>query len=138
MDLSAAQLSVVFVLAMMAIAFGQSAWDKVTDFQSNLAWLEGHFAKSPFARSVRPLLITVTLAEAISAALCLAGIGQVFFSPGAQWSLAKAALMACAITLLMLFTGQRVAKDYPGAATLATYGLLILGGFLGLHFAAHL
>jgi hypothetical protein len=138
MDLSVAQLGVIFVLALMAIAFGQSAWDKVADFKGNLAWLEGHFAKSPFARSVRPMLVTVALAEAISAALCLVGIGEIVVNPYSPHQLATGAMIACAVTLLMLFTGQRVAKDYPGAATLATYGLLVLGGFFGLHLAASL
>ena len=40
--------------AMVAILFLQSGLDKALDWKGNLAWLTGHFAKSPLLTSRDP------------------------------------------------------------------------------------
>lgn len=113
--------------AFFAVLFLQSGLDKVTDRKGNLEWLTGHFAASPFKRSVPLLLAVVTVTE-LSAGVCSL-IGVVAAAvPTLKLFQFVGALLACT-ALLMLFAGQRIAKDYPGAATLAAYfgvGLLAL------------
>ena len=63
--------------AMVAILFLQSGLDKALDWKGNMAWLTGHFAKSPLKGTV-PLLLSVITAIELSAGACAAiGLIQV-------------------------------------------------------------
>jgi uncharacterized membrane protein YphA (DoxX/SURF4 family) len=114
----------VLVSAWLAILFLQSGIDKVMDRRGNMEWLKGHFAKSPLAPMV-PLLVTVvTLLEL--AAGTLSAIGCVLNLVRHDSTCAFYGAVLSAVTLIALFFGQRMAKDYPGAATLVPYFLLTL------------
>lgn len=114
--------------AFLAVLFLQSGLDKVSDFAGNLSWLTGHFAKSPLAGFVRPMLVTVTLTELAAGFLCAGGAAQVAWSGETGIALRGAQLAAA--NVLMLFFGQRLAKDYAGAATLVGYFVLSVGAVL--------
>ena len=106
----------------LAILFLQSGIDKVVDRRGNLEWLTGHFAKSPLASMV-PLLVTViTLLELAAGVLSAAGC--VFLVLRHDSTLAFYGAVLSALSLIALFFGQRMAKDYAGAATLVPYFLL--------------
>jgi uncharacterized membrane protein YphA (DoxX/SURF4 family) len=112
--------------AMVAILFLQSGMDKALNWKGNLDWLTGHFSKSPLKGTV-PLLLPVITAVELSAGSCAAiGLVQVALHGDATLGAWGCALGALAIT--MLFFGQRVAKDYAGAASLVPYFLLCAGG----------
>ncbi|MBV6458050.1 MAG: hypothetical protein HONBIEJF_01172 [Fimbriimonadaceae bacterium] len=128
-----AMLGAIFVLGMFLVAFGQSGMDKITDAKGNREWLDGHFANSPFKGMVGVLLPAITLLELASAVLC--GVGIVLLVTGNGTECAKWALALCGLTLLCLFAGQRLAKDYAGAMTLAVYGGVLAVGFVALHGA---
>lgn len=114
---------------LMAILFAQSGLDKIVDFQGNLEWMTGHFSKTFFRSVVKPSLVAITVMELLAAALCAAGAIMILFT--GETTLAFLGLAVSGATLLALFTGQRVAKEYPGAATLAMYtGLAVLGLFV--------
>ncbi len=115
-------------LLFIAVLFLQSGLDKCLDFSGNLAWLQGHFAKSPLRAQVKGMLLIVTIAEVVAGLLALIGaveliaIGEkVFAMYGAQLA---------AVDILMLFFGQRMAKDYAGAASLVPYFILCVGAML--------
>jgi hypothetical protein len=114
----------IFVSAFLAILFLQSGIDKVVDWRGNLGWLQGHFAKSPLARIVTPMLTAIAVLE-IAAGL-LSGIGcfLIFFLRDPR--LAFYGATVAAITILALFFGQRMAKEYAGAAVLVPYFLVSL------------
>jgi hypothetical protein len=114
----------IFSSAFLAILFLQSGIDKVVDRRGNLDWLKGHFAKSPLAGMV-PLLVTAITILEIAAGSCSAvGCALVILKHDSTLAFYGAALAATAI--IALFFGQRMAKDYPGAATLVPYFLLAL------------
>ncbi len=114
----------IFSSAFLAILFLQSGIDKVVDRRGNLEWLKGHFAKSPLAGMV-PLLVTaITLLEIAAGACSAVGCALIIFKHDSTLAFYGAALAA--ISLVALFFGQRMAKDYPGAATLVPYFLLAL------------
>ena len=118
-------------VAMFAVLFLQSGFDKVIDWKGNLSWLKGHFEKSPFAKVV-PLLLGIILVTELAAGLCC-GYGVVEMLVFDETAFAQLGLILSGLNLLMLFAGQRLAKDYPGAAVLANYFLfaLVLLFFLG-------
>ena len=110
--------------AFLAILFLQSGIDKVVDRRGNLEWLRGHFAKSPLAGMV-PLLVTViTILEIAAGVLSAVGCALIVLARDSTLAFYGAAFAAIAI--IALFFGQRMAKDYAGAATLVPYFLLAL------------
>jgi hypothetical protein len=115
----------LFTLVFLAILFLQSGIDKIVDFKGNLAWLKGHFAKSPLAGQVTPMLAVITLTE--TAAGALAAVGAVMLALDGSKTLGLHAAQLCALNIVMLFFGQRLAKDYAGAASLVPYFILSVG-----------
>ncbi|NNK76272.1 MAG: DoxX family protein [Maribacter sp.] len=111
--------TVILLLLFLVITFVQSGLDKITDWNGNLSWLKGHFAQSPLKNIVPLLLGIILIIEMVSGLLCAIGVYQ--FIIGGESSLASyGAVLAC-IALLMLLFGQRMAKDYDGARTIAIY-----------------
>lgn len=113
-----------FASAFLAILFLQSGIDKVVDRRGNLEWLKGHFAKSPLAGMV-PLLVTALTILEIAAGV-LSAVGCVLIILQRNSTLAFYGAVVSAISIIALFFGQRLAKDYAGAATLVPYFLLAL------------
>jgi hypothetical protein len=111
-----------FVSLFLCILFLQSGMDKVMDWRGNLGFLQPHFAKSPLAGAVPAMLLTMTILE-VSAGL-VNGVGFLELLVLGRPSIAfwGAALSTLAITAL--FFGQRMAKEYTGAAILVPYFLL--------------
>jgi uncharacterized membrane protein YphA (DoxX/SURF4 family) len=114
----------IFAAAFLAVLFLQSGIDKIVDPRGNLEWLKGHFAKSPFAGIVPALLITITILEVAAGVLSVIGCGLVIVWRDSTIAFCGAVISALAI--LALFFGQRIAKDYAGAAVLVPYFLLTL------------
>src|SRR5512133_3283756 len=120
----ATYLMQTFVSAFLAILFLQSGIDKIVDRCGNFEWLKGHFAKSPLAGIVPALLVGITILEVAAGALSAVGCVRVILLTGSTVAFYGAILSAAAITAL--FFGQRLAKDYAGAAVLVPYFLLTL------------
>ena|SRR5438309_1354020 len=114
-----------FASAFLAILFLQSGIDKVLDRRGNVEWLTGHFAKSPLASMVPFLVTVITFLEIIAGALSAIGCALIFLARGS--TLAFYGAIFAAISILALFFGQRMAKDYAGAGVLVPYFLLALG-----------
>jgi uncharacterized membrane protein YphA (DoxX/SURF4 family) len=120
----ATYLMQILASAFLAILFLQSGIDKILDRHGNFEWLKGHFAKSPLAGIVPALLICVTILEVAAGALSAVGCVFIILSRDSTVAFYGAAISAVAV--LALFFGQRIAKDYAGAAVLVPYFLLTL------------
>jgi uncharacterized membrane protein YphA (DoxX/SURF4 family) len=120
----ATYLMQIFASAFLAILFLQSGFDKIVDRRGNLDWLSGHFAKSPLARIVPVLLICITILEVAAGAL--SALGCILLLLVRDSSVAFCGAVVAAIAVVALFLGQRMAKDYAGAAVLVPYFLLTL------------
>lgn len=116
--------------AFLAILFLQSGSDKIIDRRGNLEWLTGHFAKSPLAGIVGLLLSIITIMELAAGALSAIGCVMILFRHDATIAFYGATLSGFA--LLALFFGQRMAKDYPGAAALVPYLLVVIAAIICL------
>ena len=118
----------VLCALFLAITFLQSALDKVIDWKGTLGWLTGHFAKSPLRAVVPLLLATLTVLELASGAVSAVGLVALVLSGSARVAMWGAALSG--LSFVALFFGQRMAKDYAGAAGLVPYFLVSLVGLL--------
>ena len=122
----------ILVSIFLAILFLQSGIDKVADRRGNLEFLLGHFAKSPLAGMV-PLLVTVvTILEIVAGGL--SSLGCMLIILNRDSTLAFCGAVVSAISITALFFGQRMAKDYAGAAVLVPYFLLTL---VAIYLLAH-
>ena len=114
----------------LSIALLQSGLDKIIDRKGNLEWLSGHFSNSPL-RGLVPLLLNVVTVIEIFAGSCSL-IGSFVNLVNGNNMLLTAGLLVAALNFLALFFGQRIAKDYEGAAVLVNYFILNVLGLLSL------
>ncbi len=117
-------LPAVFAALFMAILFIQSGLDKVFDWKGNVEWLTGHFSKTFLAPFTKIMVAKITVLELLTGFAAAAGIVY-FLIAGSTVVIFYSSILA-ALTLTGLFFGQRVAKDYAGAAVLVPYFLLAL------------
>jgi len=116
----------ILVLLFLIITFLQSGIDKITDWKGNVDFITGHFKNSPLQKMVPLLLLTVLIFEIAAGILML--VGGYYILAAGDGTVAKVGLEFAAITLIMLLIGQRLAKDYAGAMSLAVYFILTIFG----------
>ena len=110
----------ILVLIFLAITFIQSAYDKVFAWQTNVDWLKDHFANTSLLKNYVSLALGIILfLELITSVLTLVGCVELLINGGRVFGF-YGAVFSC-ITLIMLLLGQRLAKDYDGARTIAIY-----------------
>jgi uncharacterized membrane protein YphA (DoxX/SURF4 family) len=109
----------ILILLFLIVTFLQSGIDKITDWKGNLSFIKGHFVNSPLKNMVPLLLATILAIEIVASLLMISGAYQLFTTGEKQLALIGVELSA--ITLIFLLIGQRLAKDYAGAMTLAVY-----------------
>lgn len=127
MDLEniARNLPAIFAALLVAILFIQSGLDKVFDWKGNMEWLTGHFSKTFLSSFVWLMLAKLTVLELATGIASISGIAY-FLVVGSTVVIFWAATLG-ALTVIGLFFGQRIAKDYPGAAVLVPYFILLAG-----------
>ena len=114
-------LSVLFI----AILFTQSGFDKLLNWKANLEWLKEHFSATFLKKLGFSLLLILTIIEIASGVLSLLGVVSILTGNGLY--IAYIGVVLSAISILFLFFGQRMAKDYAGAGSLVPYFILIIG-----------
>jgi hypothetical protein len=109
----------VIVLVFLAVTFITSAHDKVFHWNDNIGWLKGHFEKTILKNVVPMSLGIVLLLELIAGILSIVGIFELYLNGGRMFGF-YGGVFSC-IALIFLLLGQRLAKDYDGARTIAIY-----------------
>ncbi len=118
----------VLILLFLIVTFLQSGIDKLTDWQGNLSFIKGHFKNSPLKNTVPLLLAVILILEIVASLLMIAGVYQLYTSELKE--IATLGIELSALSLIFLLIGQRLAKDYAGAMTLAVYFIISI---IGLH-----
>ena len=123
----------IFICLFFFILYTQSCVDKIICKKENLTWLRGHFKGSPFTNIVPFLFFVITVFEGVTAFLFLINILVVLSD---YLNILESAILIIdnvghmgaffmsMLTLVSLFFGQRLAKDYEGAKTIAVYFML--------------
>lgn len=122
------QIVQILIGAFLGVAMVQSGVDKITDWKGNHSWLVSHFSNSFLAPFVTLMLGTVTALETAGGLFLLFGAANGLIYGETTYVLYG--LIIIAINLLALFFGQRIAKDYEGAAVLVNYFMLTIIGLL--------
>ena len=118
-------MQILFSL-MTSILFIQSGLDKVFNWQGERDFYKSHFKDTILNGSVTFLMPVITLSELASGFLSGIGLLVLLFTGNTEVAL-LGMLMAC-LSIIQLFLGQRVAKDYAGAAVLVPYFLMAAAG----------
>jgi uncharacterized membrane protein YphA (DoxX/SURF4 family) len=119
----------LLVLAFVLITFLQSGLDKIFDWNGNVTYIKSVFEKTFLAKSATVLLVVIAFAEVLVGILSIIGIYQILANQDTFYGFL--ALVISAKVLLALLFGQRVAKDYAGAMTIAVYfGVVLFGVYL--------
>jgi len=117
------------ILLFLIVTFLQSGFDKLIDWKGNVSFITDHFKNSPLQKGVPLLLAIILFLEIIAGILMLIGMYQLANSGNTEMALYGVILSA--LTLIFLLVGQRLAKDYAGAMSLAVYFIItILGVYL--------
>ena len=116
----------VLTLLFLIVTFLQSGIDKLTDWNGNLSFIKGHFKNSPLKNTVPLLLAIILIVEIAASIFMLIGVYQLYTSELKEMAALGVALSA--VSLIFLLIGQRLAKDYAGAMTLAVYFIICLFG----------
>ncbi len=112
--------------AMAAVLFLQSSLDKLFNWKSEKEFLTSHFAKSILKGTVPILMPVITLIELAAGSCSAIGFFCVLFGCGT--SIGLLGMIFGVKAIFLLFFGQRVAKDYAGAAALVPYFLMCAAG----------
>ena len=124
LDLIGKNIPALLAAVFTAILFLQSGLDKVFDWKGNLEFITGHFSKTFLAPTVPIMFASITLMEVATGVL--SAVGAIYFFVTGSTVLIFYAGVLGALSITALFFGQRIAKDYPGAAVLVPYFLLML------------
>ncbi len=121
----------LFPQLILGVVFIQSGLDKVLDWRGNLSWIQDHFSKSPLRNLTGFLLLILTALETIGGLFSLVGSAIVLIFGFDELSsvLIEVGLLGIGLALIGLMLGQRLAKDYAGAATLVNYCILLAISF---------
>jgi uncharacterized membrane protein YphA (DoxX/SURF4 family) len=118
----------VLLAAFLAVLFLHAGLDKLLDWSGNKAYITGFLSKTPMARVATLALAAITLMEMSTGVLSAAGAVTVAFNQDA--SLALVGAMLGSLSILCLFLGQRLAKDYAAAAAMVPYFLTTIAAIL--------
>ena len=109
----------VMVLAFLALTFIMSAHNKIFYWNDNMSWLKPHFKNTILKNQVVLATAVLTVFELAAGILSLLGILEIYINGGRMFGF-YGAVFSCISLLFMLF-GQRLAKDFDGARTVAIY-----------------
>ena len=119
-------IKIVQILASLffSIVFFQSGIDKIIDRKGNLEFFKDHFKDTLLNKIFSPALSILAFLEITTAGVCLFGFTYSLIF--ADTTFIFYGLLLAGLVLLMLLFGQRVAKDYIGAADITVYFILCI------------
>lgn len=115
----------VLVTLYSAVLFLQSGFDKVTDWSGNRDFINGMFQKTILKPFVPVLMPAITVLEVMAGVFSLVGAGALLLVRDEQ--IAIFGLLVGAKSILLLFFGLRIAKDYAAAAAITPYFIFFIG-----------
>lgn len=122
----------ILVLIFLIVTFLQSGVDKLLDRKGNLSFIKSHFKDSPLRNSVPLLLAIILITEILASILMIYGVYDLLANNSKE--IAVLGIQLSAVALIFLLIGQRLAKDYAGAMTLAVYFIITVFGLFILSY----
>lgn len=124
LNFNAIEIVQILSSIFFAIVFFQSGIDKVIDRKGNINFFENHFKNTLFHKIHAQALTALMLLELIAASLC--AYGCIYSIVYKNTDFIFYGLLLTSFILLSLLLGQRIAKDYVGAADITIYFILCI------------
>ena len=124
LNFNAIEIVQILSSIFFAIVFFQSGIDKIIDRKGNLNFFENHFKNTLFHKIYTHALTVLMLLELIAAILC--AYGCIYSIVYKDTEFIFYGLLVTSIVLLSLLLGQRIAKDYVGAADITIYFIMCI------------
>ena len=121
------------IAIFISIALIQSGIDKINDRKGNLDWLIDHFSNTIFNNYVPFLLLILTVVELLSGIILITG--ALFNLLYSNINILIAGFLLSSVNFIFLFLGQRIAKDYAGAAVIVNYFILNILGLISILYS---
>lgn len=121
------------IAIFISIALIQSGIDKINDRKGNLDWLIDHFSNTIFNNYVPFLLSILTVVELLSGIILITG--ALFNLLYSNINILIAGFLLSTVNFIFLFLGQRIAKDYAGAAVIVNYFILNILGLISILYS---
>ena len=121
----------ILIAIFLCIVFIQSGMDKIIDRRGNLNYFKSHFSDTFLKTIIGSLLSILTALELIGGLMLIYGIYYAFIYRTTLWIFYGFVVLS--ITIILLLFGQRIAKDYIGAADLVPYFILIILGIMSMY-----
>ena len=125
-DFSYISIICACISMFIGIVMTQSGLDKIFNWEGELDFITEKFSKTILSNFSIIGLIQVTILETLSGLLSLLGSIMVLFYDDKSYGIVGLILAAGSFCILM--AGQRISKDYDGAAALVPYFLLTMIG----------
>ena len=124
LNFNAIEIVQILSSIFFSIVFFQSGIDKVVDRKGNINFFENHFKNTLFHKIYAQALTALMLLELIAASLC--AYGCIYSIVYKNTDFIFYGLLVTSFILLSLLLGQRIAKDYVGAADITIYFILCI------------
>ena len=121
------------IAIFISIALIQSGIDKINDRKGNLDWLIDHFSNTIFNNYVPFLLSILTVFELLSGIILITG--ALFNLLYSNFNILIIGFLLSSVNFIFLFLGQRIAKDYAGAAVIVNYFILNILGLISILYS---
>lgn len=121
------------IAIFISIALIQSGIDKINDRKGNLDWLIDHFSNTIFNNYVPFLLSILTVVELLSGIILISG--ALFNLLYSNFNILIVGFLLSSVNFIFLFLGQRIAKDYAGAAVIVNYFILNILGLISILYS---
>ena len=121
------------IAIFISIALIQSGIDKINDRKGNLDWLIDHFSNTIFNNYVPFLLSILTVDELLSGIILITG--ALFNLLYSNFNILIIGFLLSSVNFISLFLGQRIAKDYAGAAVIVNYFILNILGLISILYS---
>lgn len=120
---------IVYIILFLLISFGYSLFEKLKDKKGYISFLNHHLKTKKSGLFFWWLLVSINL---ITSLLLIIGLLNTL----SELEIINPILIfkVCAINILILLIGQRIAGDFQGAANLGIYMILtIIGWYISIH-----
>ena len=124
LNFNAIEIVQILSSIFFAIVFFQSGIDKIIDRKGNLNFFENHFKNTLFHNIYTHALTALMLLELVAAILC--AYGGIYSIVYKDTGFIFYGLLVTSFVLLSLLLGQRIAKDYIGAADITIYFIMCI------------
>lgn len=123
------QIALVLLLLFLLITFWMSFYEKISTYKDTKGWMESHFEKTSLKNRISVLLPILVSIEILAVLFLVPAIVNQLFG-FSEFPFSRISLIICAVSLLMLLFGQRIAKDYQSAAGITSYFIVVILGFI--------